>query len=256
MNVKVYGCRGSIPTSRLTPSRYGGNTSCITLESGGHILIMDAGSGLTQFDIEMRQKAVNYSNSPAAPLDILISHLHIDHIIGITAFGPAWNPSAGVRLYTCLRGEGSLREQIFGAFVPPYFPSSMVEKAVAECIAIKDKEVFNVGPFTITPFDAIHPDSTLSFHITDGNASLVHLLDSETSLMNEQDYAELVDFCRDADIVIFDAAYAPEDYPEKKDFGHSTIEDGFKLAEFSKCKRMMFSRHNCLSVATEVQGIL
>jgi ribonuclease BN (tRNA processing enzyme) len=59
--------------------------------------------------------------------------------------------------------------------------------------------------------------------------------------MAKQEYSELAEFCRNADMVVFDAAYSPEDYPDKKGYGHSTIEDGFKLAKLSKCKRMMFS---------------
>ena len=237
MKLKVYGCRGSVPSSWGTVSKYGGNTSCISLEASGHTVILDAGSGLVQFD----RLAMPGKEADKTPLDILLSHLHLDHLIGLAVFSPIWSSGEAVRIHTCLRGEGTLREQIFGPFVPPYWPSSMLEAANAECIAIKDGISFNLGPIIVTPFIAMHPDDTLSYHLTDGKKTVVHLLDSEVSVLNDREYDGLVQYCKEADLVIFDAAYSPADYSNKKGWGHSTIEDGFKLAEACKCKQMMFS---------------
>jgi len=237
MKLKVYGCRGSVPTSRYPASQYGGNTSCMALETQDRTVILDAGSGLAQLDRAMEASG----HMSASHLNILISHLHLDHIIGLTVFGPVWDSNKGVKIFTCLRGEGTLKGQIFGAFAPPYWPTSMSESANAECIAIEDNIPFNLGDITITPFTATHPDDTLSFQLKSGDKTVVHLLDSETSMLNDQEYAKLVEYCRGADLVIFDAAYSPTDYPKKRGYGHSTIEDGFKLAALSNCKRMMFS---------------
>lgn len=237
MKVKVYGCRGSAPTSRSPASRFGGNTSCMSIEVANHTIMLDAGSGLAQYD---RLTSI-FEWGSKEPLDILISHLHLDHLIGLSVFGPVWNPNAAVRIFSCLRGEGTLKEQIFGPFQPPYWPVSMVVAANAECIVIYDGVPFSIGKFTVTPFGASHPDATLSYHITDGEKTLVHLLDSETAMMDAEEYNLLVNYCKDADLVVFDAAYAPVDYPDKKGWGHSTIEDGFRLAQESNCKSMMFS---------------
>lgn len=242
MKLKVYGCRGSVPTSHTPPSKYGGNTSCISVETDGHTLVLDAGSGLAQFEKDLKRRCPEYLNDLQEPVDILISHLHMDHIIGLPVFGPVWNKS-GARIYTCFRGEDkrSLKKQILGIFRPPYWPTSMAEVANVECVPVRDAWTFTLGPYNITPFAAVHPDTTLSFYITNGEKTIVHLLDSETSLMAEDDYAVMVGYCTDADMVVFDAAYSPEDYIKKKGWGHSTIEDGIKLAERSNCKRMLFS---------------
>jgi len=241
MKLKIYGCRGSVPIAHSPASVYGGNTSCIVIESMGYTFVLDAGSGLSQYEADLRTQSPSYMSEINAPVDILLSHLHLDHIIGLTTFSPIWGSSAGARIFTCLRGKGSLKEQVFGAFVPPYWPCSMVEEANVSCIPIMAEDPLVLGPLTITPFGAVHPDATLSFHITDGKSTLVHLLDSETGLMAKKDYSQLIEYCRDADLVVFDAAYSPEDYPEKKGWGHSTIEDGFKLAGLSDCKNMLFS---------------
>jgi len=242
MKVKVYGCRGSIPISKNNPSSYGGNTSCITFESMGKLLIIDAGSGLIKLEAEMKGLFPGYFKDNTEPVDMIISHLHMDHIIGLSVFGPLWRKKAGVRIYTNDRNIGTLKEQIFGAFVPPYWPASMVKNANAECITIFDKVPFQLEPFSIIPFNAVHPDDTLGFVITAQNKTVAHLLDSEIAAMTEEEYSSLAERCRDVDLIIFDAAYSLEDYKKsKKGWGHSTVEDGIRLAEVSNCKKMVFS---------------
>lgn len=237
MKVKIYGCRGSVPTSRHPASTYGGNTSCVYLKMSGQEILLDAGSGLVQFDNDVRENNLDVKY----PLNILLSHLHLDHTIGLTVFAPVWNPDLGVKIYTPTRDERMLKQQIFGSFEPPYWPLSMVEAAYADCVPVEDRVPFKLGPLTITPFSATHPDDTYSFHITDGKQTVVHLLDSETTMLDKDGYERLVNYCTDADLVVFDAAYSPLDYIKKVGFGHSTVEDGFKLAEKSNCKRMLFS---------------
>ncbi|MCL2386013.1 MAG: MBL fold metallo-hydrolase [Defluviitaleaceae bacterium] len=238
MRIKVYGCRGSLPTTREIASKYGSNTSCIAVETKEQVLILDAGSGIAQMD-----RLTKIFSRKDKPFEILLSHLHVDHLIGLTVFSKVWinSPDELVRIYTLSRDERPLKEQIFGLFQPPYWPVSMVKFANVECIEIHADVPFQVGDFTVTPFMAAHPDKTISFHITDGNWSVVHLLDSETPALSSEDWDVLVEYCKDSDLVIFDAAYSDIDYLDKKGWGHSTMEDGFKLAEASGCKKMMFT---------------
>ena len=239
MLVKIYGCRGSISSSRSPASIFGVNTSCMSVVMSGRTIILDAGTGLVQFGNEIIKSA----HDVKFPLDILLSHLHLDHIIGLTVFNPVWGSDTGIRVYTGSRDDRPLKQQVFGGFVPPYWPTSMIEKANAECILLDDDISFNLGPIKVTPFIASHPDYTHSFHLTDGRQTLVHLLDSEIKILDKTRYDKLVKYCTDADIVVFDAAYSPVDYHNKKGWGHSTIEDGFKLAELSNCKQMVFSHY-------------
>jgi len=237
MRLKIYGCRGTAAFSR--DSHYGGNTSCILLESGSNMIILDAGSGLIKLDTELREKFPDYPNNLPFKLSILISHLHLDHILGLTGFAPIWAKGTDTRIFTCTRGDRPLNEQVFGIFAPPYWPVYMANASHAECVAISG--TFKVDRLMVTPFSANHPDSTLSFHITDGHKSVVYLLDNEMSQQNEPTI--LLEHCRNADLVVFDAAYLLEDYPQKRGWGHSTVQDGVKLAEKSGCKRMVFAHY-------------
>ncbi|MCL2216215.1 MAG: MBL fold metallo-hydrolase [Defluviitaleaceae bacterium] len=210
----------------------------MTIETPGQTIVLDAGSGIAQMDRITKIFARNKK-----PFDILLSHLHLDHIIGLTVFSKVWvdSPDALLRIYTMDRDENPLKTQIFGAFVPPYWPVSMVKFANAECIAVKEDITFQLGCFSITPFGAAHPDKTISFHITDGTTSIVYLLDCETPMLSEQNWEGLVKYCKNADLVVFDSAYSAADYPDKKGWGHSTIEHGVELAKSSGCKKMMFT---------------
>ena len=238
MRVKVHGCRGSLPTTRDPASRFGSNTTCIALETKEQSIILDAGSGIAQMD-----RLTKLFARKEKAFDILLSHLHIDHLLGLTVFSKVWmnSPDDLVRIYTLNRDERPLKEQIFGVFKPPYWPISMVKFANVECVAVEEDVPFQLGRFTITPFGAAHPDKTISFHITDGDVTVVYLLDSETPALSQEGWEALVKYCTGADLVIFDSAYSVIDYPDRKGWGHSTIEDGFKLAESSGCKKMMFT---------------
>jgi len=236
MKLKILGCRGSAVFSR--DSFYGGNTSCIVLEKGNSMIIFDAGSGLIKLDFELREKFPDYPNNLPFKPNILISHLHLDHIVGLVGFAPIWAKGTETRIFTCMRDERPLNEQIFGIFTPPYWPVHMPNFSHAECIAVSGS--FEVDGFTVTPFLANHPDTTLSFHITDGHKTIVHLLDNEMSLTDDD---VLLGYCRNADLVIFDAAYTLKDYPKKRGWGHSTVQDGIRLAEKSNAKQMIFAHY-------------
>jgi len=211
----------------------------MVLEYGTGVIILDAGSGLMQYDVDLRKTLSSYPNNLPFKPNILIGHLHLDHIIGLTGFAPIWAKDSTTRIFTNTRDDRPLAEQIFGVFTPPYWPAHMASVSYAECVAITG--AFKVDGFTVTPFLAVHPDDTLCFHITDGYKSVVHLLDYE--IPPEGEPAELLEYCNNADLVIFDAAYSQEDYKEKRGWGHSTVEHGIKLADKSGCKRMVFAHY-------------
>lgn len=253
MHLKFYGTRASIPFFSRKNIRYGGNTSCVRVDTAGQMLIIDAGSGLVQLEADLR---ADYPDGWPGKIDMLLSHLHLDHIIGLTVFGPVWDAQQGVRIYTRMRGDMSLKSQVFGAFKPPYWPIPMDTAAHAQIIAIREDEPFvidnSVGAaatndvnndaghrLTVTPFAATHPDATTAFHITDGLKTFVYLLDAE--LHDHAELARLAAYCRNADAVIFDATYKPDEYPSKRGWGHSSYEEGIRLAEASGCRRMIFS---------------
>jgi ribonuclease BN (tRNA processing enzyme) len=213
----------------------------MTIETGGRYLILDAGSGILTMDQNVTSGVGSSPTDHKPSVNILLSHLHIDHIVGLALYSPVWDKHQNVHIFTCTRDERPRKEQVFGLFKPPYWPVDATKAAHAQCVQISSMVPFNVGGLDITPFNACHPDRTMSFHITDGHRTVVHLLDSEVALESPEDYNQMMRFCDGADLVVFDAAYSPEDYPTKVGWGHSTVLEGVKLARECRPKRMMFS---------------
>jgi ribonuclease BN (tRNA processing enzyme) len=206
----------------------------MTLTSGGFCLVIDAGTGLAVLEREY-PKDFTYN--------LLLSHLHYDHIVGLSTFAPVWKKDSDMKIFTCSRDERPLKEQVLGMFKPPYWPADLAKVSGAACLPIESNVPFGIGPFTITPFAACHPNKTLSFHVTDGKKTVVHLLDSDVNDMDAALRKELVMFCTGADLVVFDAAFSAEDYPSFVGWGHSTAQQGVRLAGECKPKRMMFAHY-------------
>ena len=92
MKVKVWGARGSIPAPGPETTRYGGNTSCVqvTLDDGS-TFVLDAGTGIRSLGLALAEPA-----STQQPLNILLTHLHLDHIQGLMFFAPMFNPRSEI----------------------------------------------------------------------------------------------------------------------------------------------------------------
>ncbi|MCL2854426.1 MAG: MBL fold metallo-hydrolase [Defluviitaleaceae bacterium] len=213
----------------------------MTVESKGKTLIIDAGSGLVIWEQEMKKCFPNYPKDLPNPPKILLSHLHLDHIVGLGIFAPSWEKGLGMTIYTNSRDDRPLVEQVFGVFKPPYWPRDLAKLTGASCVELKCGKPIQIDHFTVTPFIANHPDKTMSFHITDGEKTVVHLLDSETEGLCEKMYDNLIKYCMNADLIVFDAAYSGEDYPKHVGWGHSTVEHGVDLAIKTNPRAMVFA---------------
>jgi len=214
---------------------FGGNSSCTVLDIDGHIVVLDCGSGLLQFYEDNRSRfAYGFA------FDILLTHLHLDHIIGFSVFPPILSKDSNIRIFTRSRNHLPLIKQVFGVFRPPYWPVDFSEITNAKVMEITGEESFELMPgIKVTPFFTELHDKTSVFRI-DADKSVVYMLDYEIK-ENQSRNDELVHFCTDADLIIFDASYLPVDYPPRRGWGHSTYEDGITLAKASGCKKMVFS---------------
>ncbi len=232
MKLTVYGSKGSSGFSSKTNRAYGGNTSCYRVDTGGHTILLDCGTGLLQFAEEMRgQKELTF--------DILLSHLHADHIAGVPVFEPFMKPEHHIRIFTQSRADRPLSSQIFGLYKPPYWPVDLEALARVQTVAIDGHTPFFLhDDVKVIPFQANHPDRTTSFRI-EADKTVVYLLDFEINESTLQE--ELVAFAKDADVIIFDSCYLPDHYPAKKNWGHSTFEFGLQLAEAAHCKLLLLA---------------
>ena len=81
VTLRFWGVRGSIPVCSPETRRGGGNTACVEVRCGGRIVILDAGSGIREAGLALREEK-------AKEADIFLTHAHWDHIIGLPFYKP------------------------------------------------------------------------------------------------------------------------------------------------------------------------
>ncbi|MCP4666686.1 MAG: MBL fold metallo-hydrolase, partial [Deltaproteobacteria bacterium] len=242
MKVKFWGTRGSIPVPGKDTIVYGGNTTCLemTLESGSKVII-DAGTGIRPLGREL--------NAMEEDVDIhlLITHIHWDHVLGFPFFDPVYEPTTKIALDgfpTCIKGLKIPFDNRMGdGFWPIKFDDLKAE--------IQYLDTLSHGPLSIdnTVIDTIplqHPQGGFGFRFREGKKTLVFITDNELdenawSGRRPEDYAR---FCQDADILIHDAQYTPDEWKNRKGWGHSDYVTTVNLAAAARVKRLVLYHHD------------
>ncbi len=174
MNVTFWGTRGSLPTPGPETNRYGGNTSCVAVEAEGTVLVLDAGSGIRRLGQAW--------NPDIRRVDILLSHLHMDHIQGLGFFGPLHDPNMEVHIWGPSNPMFDLGTRLHRYLSPPLFPvhlKDLMSRPILHEVACDGLEI---GPFRVTARPVIHPGPTVGYRIDHGPASLAYLPDHEPAL--------------------------------------------------------------------------
>ena len=228
--VAVLGVRGSFPMTGGDYLEYGGNTSCFLADLCNETVVLDAGSGLaslgTAVPLPGGRKRVH----------ILLSHPHIDHIMGLFSFPLLYDRSAEVFLY----GETGLRSRLSAVLGPPYWPVGLDDfPARVELRELVPGARLTLGDgIALSTLRGNHPGGSLLYRLEGGGKTLVYALDCE---MDEDMSAALARFAQKADLLIWDAAFAAGDL--KKGWGHSTWQEGLALGRTAGVKRVLMAHY-------------
>jgi len=237
LGVRFYGARGTIPTSGPSTLVYGGNTACVEVRVNGRLFIIDAGSGL----VELGRVLVS---GPERSYDILLSHLHHDHIIGLPFFAPLYDPERQFQIYAGNLGGSSPEAPLREMFSPPLFPIGLDHKSKhIEFVGFNAGETLRfVDGASVRTVPLRHPSGATGYRFDAGGRSLAYISDYEHAGPTPE--RELVDFARGCDLVIYDAMFTVEDYPPCKGWGHSTVEAGLALCAAAGARRLAAFHHN------------
>ena len=253
MNITLWGVRGSIPTTSPDTKEYGGNTSCIEVDADGWLIILDAGSGIQN---------INYSeNLNNKRVDILLTHLHIDHIQGLGFFKALFNPSTEVHIWGPASNTQSLRARLGRYFSPPLFPVYFRNLTCKLFLHEIEDGSFTIGPFNILSHYVTHPGPTVGFRIQERNMVFAYIPDHEpalgrSGLLKDVKWLSGSDLAFGADLLLHDAQYTSEEYKDKVGWGHSSMEDVLQFAALNNVKHLVLTHHDPMHSDAQLHEIL
>ena len=234
---RFWGVRGSIPCPGPSTVRYGGNTSCIEISCGGATIILDAGTGI-------RELGDALAKNGQVDTDILFTHTHFDHIVGLPFFAPIYNAKNSVRLWSGhLAPEHSLEEVLCEMLMAPLFPIPMEIMAAdkvfndfrcGETLTLECGAVVKTGPLN-------HPNRATGYRIEYDGHSICYVTDTE-HIEGRLDQ-NIIDLVSGTDIFIYDCTYTDEEYPDYKGWGHSTWQAGVALADAANVGTFVVFHH-------------
>ncbi|MGD9837189.1 MAG: MBL fold metallo-hydrolase [Afipia sp.] len=239
MSVRFWGVRGSIPCPGPNTVRYGGNTSCVEVRCGDHRLVFDAGSGLRALGLALADE------EQTTDIDLFLSHCHIDHLIGLPFFVPAFVKGNRLRLWAGnLKAAGGVQETVRKLMSYPLFPIEI--EAAQGKIEFNDFEpgaVLMPRPgikVMTTPLN--HPGGATGYRVEYGGRAMAYITDTELNA-DEMDPA-LLELARDASIVIIDTTYTDEELPEHVGWGHSSWQQAIRLANEAGVGKLFLFHHD------------
>lgn len=239
--VRFWGTRGSIACPGHDYERYGGNTSCIEVRCGGHVLIFDGGTGLRPLGKHLKAE----TGGKGRDLDIFLTHTHHDHISGIPFFGPAFLKDSRISFWAGhLKPESCLHAILCKFMAAPLFPvPPAIFAAKVEYHDFEAGAVLHPRPGVELRTAALnHPNRATGYRVEYDGRSICYVTDTEHR-PGERD-ATIVELIRNADLVIYDCSYTDEEYPRYEGWGHSTWQEGVRLCEAANAKRLAIFHHD------------
>lgn len=231
---------------------FGGHTPCVELVlPGDEYFVCDMGSGARPFGVHILARQ---ARRPAT-VNVFMSHVHWDHIMGFPFFGPAYVPGTKIRIHGChdvLEYAFRLQQS------PPCFPVEFDQLgATIEFVKLTPDEPYVVDGLTVTPHLQLHSGDSYGYRFQRGGKSVVYSTDSEHKLENRAEAEGFAQFFRDADIVIFDAMYAlAEAISVKADWGHSSNIVGVELCQMARAKHLVLFHHEPANNDATLEGLL
>lgn len=230
--IKILGVRGSFPMCDDKYSIFGGNTSCVFIKAGEQIIILDAGSGIINASKLISDNFNRFS--------LLISHSHIDHILGIPFLPNLYCEDCECNFYLKTRDNINAKQQIEKLMSPPLWPITTSEfKAKVKFFNVED--VFFIGDVKITTMESYHPGGCTLYKIDYGGKAIVYASDFEA---DEENICVFSQFARNCDLLFIDSQYTEQEYKTAKGFGHSTMQTSAKISKMCRAKQTRFIHHN------------
>ena len=260
LNIKFWGVRGSYPTPGTGTIQYGGNTACVEINAGGRTIILDAGTGIIPLGREL------VKTKRAGEILLLFSHLHHDHTQGFPFFVPAYIPNTKLHIYGPGGTPETLKHVLEHNQSSETFPVSLRDMSASKDIQsvhesqviVWDEDGVRVAESTSRLSDEAvviriykshaHPGGVYMYRINYRGKSIVYATDTEGYIGTDR---KLVNFARNADVLIHDAQYSDEHYygclagfPSTQGYGHSTAKMAAEVAASAESGQLILFHHD------------
>lgn len=245
IELTFWGVHGTLPVPGNKTTRYGGNTSCVSLEfSKDHFFIFDAGTG-----IKVLSDHLMAEQRPLVGAKLFISHPHWDHINALPFFVPLYIPGNEIEICGPAHGDTTMRELISGQMDGVYFPINMKEFSARVYFRDLMEETFEIDMVKVQTLLLNHPGHCLGYRVDYKGRSVCYITDNELYPESSRSYNEhylnqLADFVRGTDALIADTTYKDEEYGDKAGWGHSAIGPVVDLADRGEAKTLYLFHHD------------
>lgn len=242
MQITFWGTRGSIASPGPDTLIYGGNTTCVEITlSSGRTVIIDSGTGIRRLGSALLERC--------QPLDLclLITHIHWDHIVGFPFFEPIFRDDARIIVDGFSRGLEGLKHVFSNKYVDGTWPLSFEDlKARIEPTRELSSGRMILDDTVVEPHQLQHPQGGLGFKFIEDSGTFVFLTDNE---LREDGWSgtcldDFVPFCRDADLLVHDCQYVPEEMDLRRGWGHSDVSSVARLASEARVKKLILFHHD------------
>ena len=244
MDVTLWGTRGSLATPGAETARYGGNTSCVgVIGDDGTVLVLDAGTGIRGLG-----KTIATS---VRRVDIMLTHLHMDHIQGLGFFAPLFRSDLEVHIWGPVSSHVTLRERLMRYLSPPLFPVSLRELPCMISLHDVPRDDVQIGEFRVSSALVCHPGPTVGYRITDAQGSVLTYLPDHEPALGASPFPSLPlawtsggALAAGADLLIHDSQYSAAEYPSHVGWGHSSFKHALEFAMLSDAKHLVPFHHD------------
>lgn len=238
MKLTFWGTRGSVPTPGPSHARYGGDTSCVEVAGPDDraVVVLDAGTGIRRMG--------QYLRPSVGRVDVLLSHLHLDHIIGLGFFAALYRPDLDVHIWGPASPVFGLRARLTRYLSPPLFPVRIRDLPCRLTLHDVPIGTFELPGFEVTSSLVCHPGPTVGYRLDDGTTSVAYLPDHEPALCaaefpTQRAWTSGSALAWRVDALVHDAQYDTADYASHVGWGHSTLDHAIAFAELVEAGRLV-----------------
>ena len=225
----VLGARGSMPVDGKDFAAYGGATSCYRILAGNEEIYLDAGNGI-----------LSAAPNPDTRITILLTHMHLDHSIGLPFFVALGQANRCIDIFAKSRSGLSANEAVDRLISPPFWPLKVGQYPANVTFHELPEESFSIGAVEVDVMEGTHPQGATIYRLTHRGKVLVYATDFEHT---PEGCEKLARFAEDCDLLIYDAQYTEEEYPKYRGYGHSTPQVGFDIGTRANAGKILFVHH-------------